>query len=61
MHEELVRRVASSPCVEADSVRVAGFRFAGQEAVHLGLAVHAQLVSELRRRQADHGLVRSGA
>ena len=42
-------------------MRVPRVCFSRQEAVHLGLGVDAQLVSELRRRQAEDGLICGGA
>src|SRR3990172_5470004 len=53
----LMWRVASGPCVDADSVPVPRLRSSGQKAIHLGFGVHAQLVAELRRRQAEDGLI----
>ena len=61
LHQVLVGRVASRPAVETDSVNVAGIGLAGEQAVDLGLGIHVQFISELRRRQAEDGFVRGGA
>ena len=53
----LVSGVASGTRVNAEGMDMVGMSLACQQAVDLSLAVDAQLVAELGRRQADDGPV----
>ena len=57
LHEVLVRRVTSGPCIEADSVRVSRNSFPRQQAVDLSFSAHAQLIPKLPYGQRDNGLI----